>query len=427
MKPGSFGRWPVLAVLVVLLAGAGGLAGCGSKTGLEVPDATVVPLERDGAPLDVAVDARDAASPPLCIEAPLTGEPVQASLSLPVSLVVVDLLLMLDATGSMADEIDNVRTGLRRHVLPGVQEAIPDAAFGVALVGEFPELPHGPADVRPYELRTPITRDVLQVEAALERVPDWGNFDEPEAQVEALYQAVTGEGLGSWIDPSAGCPAGGLGAACFRRESLPVILLITDAPFHNGPPGVSPRAPYDLRPPPHQYADAVRVLRDLGVLVVGLGANDPGRLSPVPHLREVAADTGAVADGRPLVIDIGSSGTGVDRKVVDAVSRLASDVPLDVFAEVEDVLGDAFDAREQVVAVHALEASPTDGVASIEPDHFRGVMPGTEVTFGLDVTADGIDPGGATLRIPARVVFRAFDRSRLGAQPIEIVIGPGGC
>ncbi|MFW6087438.1 MAG: hypothetical protein ACODAG_09550, partial [Myxococcota bacterium] len=249
----------------------------------------------------------------------------------------------------------------------------------------------------------------------------------PEAQVEALYQAATGEGLGGWIEPSTGCPGGGLGGVCFRRQSLPVILLITDAPFHDGPPGVSPHAPYDLYPPPHQYADAVRVLRDLGVLVVGLGANDAGRLSPLPHLRELAADTGAVADGRPLVIDIGSSGSGVDHNVVDAVRRLASEVPLDVFAEVEDVPGDAFDARERVAAVHALEASPPDAVDSVESDHFRGVMPGAEVTFALEVTADGVDPGDTTLRIPARVVFRAFDRSRLGVQPIEIVIGPGGC
>ncbi len=68
----------------------------------------------------------------------------------------------------MSDEIDNVRNRLSDVVVPGVRAAIPDAAFGLALLGEFPVEPFGPPTVRPYELRAPVTRDVVRVEGGLE-------------------------------------------------------------------------------------------------------------------------------------------------------------------------------------------------------------------------------------------------------------------
>ncbi|MFW6067159.1 MAG: hypothetical protein ACOC97_02395 [Myxococcota bacterium] len=414
-------------MILAMVTGAWG--GC-SRTDLETPDARPPLRSGDGAvgaPDGSPPDGADASVPaPLCIPVPPEGGPVRASISLPVALAVVDLMFLLDATGSMADEIDNVRSRLRSLVVPGVRESIPDAAFGLALFGEFPVEPHGPPDVQPYWLRTPITRDPLQVEAALERVPEWGNYDEPEAQVEALYQVATGRGLSPWIEPSLGCPGGGSGGACFRRDALPVVMLITDAPFHDGPPGVAPESSYELSPAPRAYPEAVAALRELGALVIGLGATDAGRLSPLPHLRVLARDTGAVADGEPMAFDIGGSGTAVGVEVVRAVEQLASGVPLDVFAEVEDEPGDAFDARERVVAVHAVSASPAGGAQAVLEDHFQGVRPGTEVTFEIEVTAEGVDPGGSTLHIPARVVFRASGGTRIGAQPVDIVIGAGG-
>lgn len=402
-----------------------------SRTALRFPD---------GGPTGIGLDAGlvadgsppgggpDASLPmPVCIAVPEGGGPVAASFTLPVSLAVVDVMFLLDASGSMADEIDNVRARLRTRVVPGVRAAIPDAEFGVALLGEFPVEPYGPPTVLPYQLRQPLTRDTSQVEAALDNLPSWGNYDYPEAQVEALYQVATGAGLEPWISPSLGCPAGGVGGACFREDALPVILLITDAPFHNGPPTVPPFAPYDFTPSPHSYDDAVAALRRIGALVIGLGATDQGSPSPMPHLRAIAADTGAVTADGPLAIDIGFTGTGLGDSVVDAVERLAAGVPLDVSAQVEDVPGDAYDARQRVVAVRPVSADPMSGVQQVGPDAFIGVTPGTRVTFEVQVTAAGFGPVTGTVHIPAQVVFRAFDRSRIGVQPIDIVIGPGGC
>ena len=407
-------RRALLAILPFAIA-------CGAKTGLYVPDADI---DAPDAAEDAPVDVFDAGMPPPCIEVPRDGGTVRASLDLPVELAVVDVMFLLDATASMLDEIDTIRRRLRDRVVPGVRALIPDAAFGVALVGEFPVDPHGPGDVAPYDLRVPITTDVLTVEAALDSLPSWGNFDEPEAQVEGLYQVATGEGLDPWIAPSFGCAGGGLGGGCFRRDSLPVILLITDAPMNNGPPGVSPMSSYAFTGP-HSYADAIRAVRALGVLVIGLGAHDPISMSAMPHLRAVARDTGAVdSDGSPLAFNIGATGGGVGTGIVDAIRRLAEGVPLDVDAIIEDEPGDAIDARDLVVAVRPLSASPPDGVSGMTDTTFLGARPGTQVTFELELDASSVPPSREGIRVPAAVLFRAFGRSRLGRVPITIFI-PG--
>lgn len=399
------------------------MSACGAKTGLDAPDASA------DAGVDAGVDAgTDAGMPPVpCVSVrPEVGE-VTADFAIPASLAVVDIMFLIDSTGSMRDEIETVRERLRGRVVPGVRAAIPDAAFGVALFGEFPIDPHGPSGVRPYELQTPITTDVTRVEAALDDAPTWGNFDDPEAAIEGLYQVVTGEGYGSradrgFIPPLLGCPAGGLGGACFRTDALPVVMLITDAPMHNGPDGANR---YEFSPPPHDYDETVEAVRDLGALLVGLAASDPGRPSATPHLRRLLADTDSVdAEGRPLLFDIGGRGSEIGDEIVEAVQFVASDVPLDVDATVEDIPGDDADANLVLRGVRALSADPMAHVEAIEGDTFFGVVPGTSLTFQIIVDASDLPPSSDRRVFPARIVFRASGRSRLEVRTIEIVV-PG--
>lgn len=399
------------------------LVGCGAKTGLDTP------------PFDAGVDAgtdagMDAGPPRPCVEVPIEAGEVTAELEIPASLAVVDLMFLIDSTGSMRDEIDTVRSRLREVVVPGVRAAIPDAAFGVALFGEFPVLPHGPRDVEPYELRSPITTDVTRVEAALDETPTWGNLDDPEAAVEGLYQVATGAGYGTpgtpgFIAASGGCPRGGFGGACFRTDALPIVMLITDAPMHNGPPGVAPIDDYAIDPPPHGYAETVEAVRRAEILVVPLAASDPGRPNPRDHLRRIASDTGSLdAWGQPLFFDIGGRGDLIGDEIVGAVQFVASEVPLDVDAIAEDVPGDGVDANLVLRGVRALAADPPGNVARIAGDTFFGVVPGTRLTFGVIVDASGLAPSRTRRVFPARIFFRASGRSRLEVREIDIVV-PG--
>ncbi len=406
------------------LAAALCAAGCGAKTGLDTPDANV-DAGRD-AGRDASIDGgRDAGPPIRCIEVPPEGGRVTADFSIPATLQIVDVMFLIDATGSMRDEIDNVRAGLRDVVVPGVRSAIPDAAFGLAFFGEFPVQPHARpgARVGPYELRGPVTTDVERLTAAFEGIPSWGNLDDPEADVEGLFQVATGAGLLPYVDPSFGCPGGGAGGACFRADAFRVVLLVTDAPMHNGPPGVSPIADYRFTDPsPHQYAETVAALRGLAVTVIGLGASDPGRPSPLPHLTQLVTDVDT--HHMPLVFDIGNAGDRIGQEIVSALETLADTVPLDVSAEVEDVAGDSIDARTLVSAVRATSADPPGGVRGISGNTFAGVTPGTILTFEVDVDASSLPRSPTRREVRARVVFRDAGRSRIGNDDVLFVV-PG--
>ncbi|MBN8616091.1 MAG: VWA domain-containing protein [Deltaproteobacteria bacterium] len=400
------------SVLLVLSA-----SGCGSKTGLEAPDV----------PIDAAVVPDAFMERIECIEVPPGEERVLASLTLPARLRVADVMFVIDSSASMRDEIDGVRNGLRDRVVPGVRATIPEASFGVALFGEFPVFPHARegSDVGPFLLRTPITNDVGRVEVALEDTPVWGNLDDPEAAVEAVYQVSTGEGLSPFIPASLGCATGGSGGACFRADSFHVVLLVTDAPMHNGPPGIEPIAPYTFTPSPHTYEQMLGALAGVDAIVIGLGGTDALRPSPMPHLQAIARDTGAVdGSGAPLAFDIGGSGDGIGEQVVSAIERLAEGHPLEVDAILEDRGGDAIDARTLVVAVRPRAADPSTGIVSMDATTFHGVRPGTRLTFELELDVSSLPPSRERREIPARVVMRESGRARLDSVDVVIVI-PG--
>ncbi len=363
---------------------------------------------------------------PVCVVVPSDTPGVVLPLEVPASLRVVDVMFLIDASASMQDEIGQVRDRVRDLVVPGIRAIFPEAAFGVALFGEFPVEPHAfPGDdTGPYTLRASLTTDPARIESALDATPVWGNRDDPEAAIEGVYQVATGEGLSPWILGSLGCPGGGVGGPCFRTDAFRILMVVTDAPMHEGPPGVEPVAPYDFEGP-HDYAATTAAVEAADLFVIGLGATDLGRPTPFEHLAALGRDTGSVdASGRPLVFDIGARGSGVGADIVESVRRVADDVPLDVDAIVEDRAGDPFDARDVVRSVRARSALPASGVTRIEGNTFFGVRPLTRLRFEVSLDAQGLPPSSERREIPARAVFRAFGRTRLEVRDILIVI-PG--
>src|SRR5690606_16624524 len=134
------------------------------------------------------------------------------------------------------------------------------------------------------------TTELNRVQAAVDSLELGNGLDRPESQVEALYQVATGEGIGSYVPPSFGCPTGGFGYPCFRVDALPVVLLFTDAPFHAGPGG-SNAYTCSISPPPHSYAQAVAALDALSIRVIGLYSGGGEGLGDV---NAIAVDTNAL-------------------------------------------------------------------------------------------------------------------------------------
>jgi len=396
---------PTHAILVAALL----TAGCGAKTGLEVPDG--------------AVDAGlDAGIP--CVEVTLDGGPVNLPLETQAELARADVVFLIDVTASMMEEIEQVRDKLRDRLAPAIYAEIPDVHFAVATFADFPVEPYGDPTDNPFTLMLPMTEALSLVQAAVDAIDLGNGQDAPESQVEALYQVATGEGLGGYIPASFGCPSGGTGYPCFRGDALPIILLFTDAPFHNGPGGRNAYAGA-ISPSPHSYQDAVSALGALGVRVIGFnsGAGDAAR-----DLREIATETNAVnTDGAALVYDIGRRGEDLGTGVVDAMKNFADAVVFDIDALASDPdPGDGVDVTAFVESIAPLRAVPADGVESIDTvaGVFRGVRAGTTVVFQLRIRNDAVIPGPHARQFLLEIIFRGDGRTLLGRRLVRIVI-PG--
>ncbi|HJK91869.1 MAG TPA: VWA domain-containing protein [Polyangiaceae bacterium LLY-WYZ-15_(1-7)] len=232
-----------------------------------------------------------------------------------VDCTVADVVFLMDTTGSMSGEIAQIQARLRDTIIPGLDREIADVRFAVARFDDFPVGSYGGGGDIPFQHLQNITADVAATQRAVDGFRASGGADGPESQVEALYQVATGEGIGAWV-PRSGC-AGGGGYPCFRPGATPIILLFTDADFHNGPGGAY--AYSGITPRPHTYAEAVAALNARNAKVLGLMSGAAAR----DDLEAIARDTGATAaDGSPIVFDIGTDGRSLGEDVVRAVQTL---------------------------------------------------------------------------------------------------------
>ncbi len=417
--PMSDRRRPRASLLVLVLTLL--TCGCGAKTGLGVPRAP-----RDGGSVDAPPPIPDGGRPPpdVCIELPPREPPDEVLVSFVSRILEADVLFLVDVTGSMGEEIGQIRARIRDEIIPGIAEQIPDVRFSVARFADYPQRPFGTPAGRGergdtvYRLEQASTEDLVAVQSAVDRLVIEGGGDGPECGIEALYLTASGESIGGLVGPRM-CPGGTIGYPCFAPTGTRIIVMVTDAAMHAGPGGAYP---YDgLMFPSHTYDQAIAELRGIGAKVLGLYSGPPGD-DGRDHLVAVARDTGAVRlDGSPIVLDIGTDGSSLSRDAVDAVRALVDEVPIDVDALVEDYPGDALDALMFVRGIETVSATPADGAIRLG-DRFVDVRPGTRVTFRVLLANGSIERGPEPITYRMTIVLRGDGVTRLSQTVVDVVI-----
>lgn len=286
-----------------------------------------------------------------------------------------DVLFLVDTTGSMGTAINNVRSSLSSQIAPAVRDAIADVVMGVGDYRDFPVDPYGSPGDWAYQTRQTMTSDLSAVQSALGTLSAGGGNDSPEAGIEGLYQAVAGSGS---------CSGGGFGSVCFRTGSNPIIVIVTDAPMHNGPAGnnysgVSARS----------YSETITALNAQNVKIVGASV-DPFSGLPFPiaggraDLVSIARATSSRAiDGSDTVYD--SPGGSVANSVVDGIIDLVGATNQDVTSVQRDDPSDAVDATQFMTSIRPLRATRA---TTFDATTFYGVAGGTTVTFEVTFEND---------------------------------------
>jgi hypothetical protein len=271
-----------------------------------------------------------------------------------------DIFFLVDTTGSMATAINNVRSSLAGVIVPGVNAAIA-APFGD--VGDWT-----------FQLRQRITNDTAAVQTALNGLRVGGGNDGPEAQLEGLFQTVDGGDCGA---------GGGFGAACFREDSHPIIVVVTDAPAHND--GVAANA-YDSTVSAHTWSETMAALNAHNVKILGAAVKVMAIIPSEAQadLTQAARDTSSFnRAGDPTVYP--AVGGAVSDVVVGGIVDLVAAERQDVGARSIDDPSDAVDATlfiKEIRPVWASDATRFDDVA------FYGVSGGTTVRFSIHFEND---------------------------------------
>lgn len=190
---------------------------------------------------------------------PYGAAPVDDSVSISVRIKTADIYLLIDNTGSMGGEIANLQAsltsgtlddscteGVDGGILGALRCAIPGSSFGVGFFREYGDGDYGDARNTAFAHVLDITSSLEDAQLAVQRLSVLGNRDVPEAITQGLFATVTGHGLGRYVPNRASCSTtGAWGYPCFRPNTIPIVVTITDAMYHNGPTTSSYGYEYD--------------------------------------------------------------------------------------------------------------------------------------------------------------------------------------
>jgi hypothetical protein len=328
-----------------------------------------------------------------------TPDPTLDTLVFATDIQMADVFLLTDTTGSMYGEIANLKSSLSGTVIPGIQALIPNTWFGVGYFDDYSYGSYGYSPDVPFGLLQIMTDSVTDAQNAVNAMPDCNGSDWAESQVPAMWATATGGALEGYLAAQTSCPAGYIGYPCFRPGAVPIIVIITDSPFHNGPSGYDSYA--GISPAPPDYATTVTALNDIHakVLPISTSGGTTGDIA-YQHAQQIATDTGAVTIDGPLVIVGAIDGSGIGTNVVDAVGILANGVPMDMSVVARDDPSDSVDAT---VFIDRIEPNTTGGIEDpMDPtvicvgglttadnntdgyaDTFIDVLPGTPICFDI--------------------------------------------
>ncbi|HEY8430954.1 MAG TPA: hypothetical protein VIL20_21395 [Sandaracinaceae bacterium] len=323
------------------------------------------------------------------------GGPVEIDpLDVSVQVRTADVYFLMDTTGSMGGEIANLRTSLTSGTfIPGcsggiigaIRCTIPDAWFGVGYFDDYPISPYGATGDRVYRNLQDITASVSAAQTAVNSLAlHWGN-DEPESQTQALWAIATGGGLGSYLAPRTGCPAGRWGYPCFRDGTIPIVILFTDAPFHNGPSGYN----YSSSIGAVTWAQTVAALTSKAIRVITVHSGGTSGLADARALADATSSYSST--GSRYVFSISSDGGGLSTAVVDAVVDLANYNRMDISARAVDNPATPIDERGFVESITAVSWGP-GSCSGISGSTFVQCLPGTSVDFRVAFRNDFVMP-----------------------------------
>lgn len=382
----------------------------------------------------------------------------------------VDILFMTDTTGSMSGTITQVQTTLESTIVPGVVAALgvdADARYAMAAHGDFQE--GGWNYSGNMAMIQPLTFDVAAVRRATSALRASSGGDGPESMVPAMHAALTGVGFPTYLDSTGGgCDASLLSAvssawpaasggaacgpirdmdpvtdcgqgpddpaaygwACFQEGRVPIVVLFSDAQWHNGVDGgdgVAPGGNFYMRSTPGAptWNDLVSAFTTRGAYFVGI---DVGFGGTEMNSTQLATLTGTVdGDGNPITFR--GTPSAIATNVIDAIQRIAGTTRQNITTRVDPDTTETRIAPPNTTASFIDAVVPTRGIPmmpegfdSMDATTFYNVAPSTRVYFRVDFNND-FQMGTDTAQVfRAEIVVLGRAGSEVDSRDVFVVV-----
>ena len=341
---------------------------------------------------------------------PYKGDPDVRTLNFSTKIQKVDVLIMVDLSGSMMEEHANLKEGIKSTIIDGVRSQISDSAFGLVKFGTL--------ESQTYSLAQPITMDADAVKSAVDGISDCGGSE--EYHNFALWAAASGEYKYEDIcysknvfgscrtesvtsnPPDCSAYPGNIGGACFRSESLPIFIMASDESFGDGSW--------------KSWESGSRTTRDMAIAKMNainakfIGLDSGSSMSDFNYISDgTGSNNGA---GNRFNFKVNADGTGFSQAIVDAVVSLTNNIQIDIAANAKHVAND-FGVEDT-----------SKFVKSISPESFQNVKPGQEVTFDITFENDFYKNESYESKVFTATISVLGDGAFLDTRDVIIVV-PG--
>jgi len=325
----------------------------------------------------------------------------------------VDVAILLDLSGSMGQELANLKAEIKTKIIEELPQEIPGMTVGFA-IAHFMDW-NKQKQEQVYTVDQYVTTDPVEAQASLDKMPGTAGGTEPHE--ETLFQAASGAGLfnATLFQPPMGSAVfniapvdctgkeGNVGGLCFRELAMPLFIMITDEDFSHIPVGKQGFGDeyWDPMSPGHSLEDAIIAMNGINAKFIGIDSafsctqydenyNCVGTATPSNPTKndyEIIAQGTASLDknGEPFLYHTeNADGSGMSDQIANAVVELTTYVQMDVTTSTSsDDECDNINAAAFVVGSKPNEATPPEGIESKDDTTFYKVEPGTMVSFDV--------------------------------------------
>lgn len=300
----------------------------------------------------------------------------------------VDVLTILDTSGSLTEELGIIKSNVST-MTQSIVDDYPDAAFGMTTLGTL--------GYTVYSIIHNIDETVSNYVSSVSSMTTIVNGS-AEYHTAAIDQAVSGTGTYQLVRsyeggsqytvniPAASCSVGERGGVCFRENSLPVVIVISDEAIDMDgwiwDIGLATTA--------DDVSDSLNAINAKIGIIDASGTTDP---LMVDDAAKFALDTNSYdSAGEPFHKAISSADTVLDAWIT-MVKNMISDTVMDIELDIDQGASNPVNVLDLIDSSTALSASPPSGIDGKSGAEFQGVQRHTSLTYKVVFSNSGSSTG----------------------------------